>query len=220
MEKATAYYEKALEGNKDDVQTMGSLAQIYADEGETDRSVAMYDRAITAGTAEQKTTLRSKLGASLIQQKDYTRAADVFGALVEATPDNPAHRFNLGISLMQMKKHKDASPHLAKVIELRPDYTAAYQQLAMTYNETGRYNEAIATVRKGLDVALEGKKGGLYCQWGRALEKKTLYDEASEMFQRATSDAQWGGYAKKQIQRQSDLKIRVRIIRPRINSSR
>lgn len=209
-EKATGYYEKALEGKPDDVQTMGSLAQLYADSDRPDDSVAMYERAIASATPEQKTQLRSKLGASLIAAKNFEKAAAVYGALVEASPDNPAHRFNLAISLMQVNRHKEAEPHMEKVIELKPDYGAAYQQLAAIYNETGKFNQAISTVRKGLEVSDD--KAGLYCTWGRSLEKMELYDEATEMFQRAVNDPQWGGYAKKQIQRQQDLKKRAKMM--------
>lgn len=209
---AALYYENALQGNGSDVQTMGSLAKIYQDVGDTQKSVAMYERAIAAATdVPQKTLLQSKLGAALIQEKNYQKSAEVFGALVESAPDNAAYRFNLGISLMQMNKHKDAAPQMEKVIEIRPDYVQAYQQLAACYNETGRFDQAIATVKKGLPLTDE--KGGLYCMWGRSLEKMKLFDEAMDVFQRAVDDPQWGTYARKQIQRQIDLKKREELIR-------
>lgn len=209
-EKAIGYYEKALEGKPDDVQSMGSLAALYADAGRGDDSILMYERAIAAASDDQKIQLRSKLGSSLITDKKFDKAAEVYGALVEASPDNPAHRFNLAICLMQVKKHKEAAPHMEKVIELKPDYAAAYQQLGAIYNETGKYNQAVATVKKGL--AVTDDKAGLYCTWGRSLEKMELYDEAMEIFQRATGDPQWGGYARKQIQRQEDLKKRAKMM--------
>jgi len=208
---AAVYYEKALEGNANDIQTMGSLAKIYQDMGESVKSVAMYERAIAASSGEQKAKLQSKLGATLIQEKNYEKASVVFGDLVESTPDNAAYRFNLAISLMQMKKHKDAAPHMEKVIEIRPDYVQAYQQLASIYNEIGRYEAAVAVVQKGLP--LTDQKGGLYCMWGRSLEKQKLFDEAMDIFQRAVDDPQWGDYAKKQILRQIDLKKREELIR-------
>ncbi len=211
IQKALPFYEAALAAKPGDVQTLGSLAQMYADNGNTDKSVEMYQRAIEVAGAEQKATLRAKLGSSLIKQKQYDKAAEVYGALVEANGENPAHRFNLGISLMQMKQHGDAVPHLEKVIELRPDYGAAYQQLAMCYNNTNRFDSAIATVRKGLGAT--DQKGGLYCQWGKALEKKGLYEEAKDQFQRAVNDPQWGDYAKKQLQRQDDLIKRAQMIK-------
>jgi len=207
-EKAIAYYEKALEGRSDDVTTMGSLAKLYADIPDVEKSVAMYEQAIAASTDEaQKNQLRNKLGKSMINAKDWERAAVVYTALVESSPDSPANQFNLGISLGQSKKYADAVPHLEKVIELSPEYIPAYQQLAGAYNEIGRFDSAIATVQKALPLTDE--KAGLYCTWGRSLEKQQLYDEAIDMFSRAVDDPQWGGYAKKSIERQVNLKKRA-----------
>lgn len=209
--KAARYYEKALKGNANDVQTMGSLAKIYLDLTQNDKAVAMYERAIDAAADEQKAQLRSKLGAALISSKNYEKSAEVFNALVETNPENAAHRFNLGISLMQLKRHKEAAPHMEKVIELRPDYVQAYQQLAACYNETGKYSKAVSIIKQGLPMT--DQKAGLYCTWGRSLEKMQLFDEAIDIFQKAINDPQWGSYAKKQIKRQLDLKKRAEMIR-------
>jgi Tfp pilus assembly protein PilF len=212
-DEAIAYYEKALEGRADDITTMGSLAQLYADVGESEKSVAMYDSAIAATSdGAQKNQLRGKLGKSLIDAKAWDDAAVVYGALVESNPDNPANQFNLGISLTQGKRYADAIPHLEQVIALQPDYVPAYQQLAGAYNELGRYDAAVRTVQKALPLT-EDKKAGLYCTWGRSLEKQTLYDEAIDIFSKALNDPQWGGYAKKQIQRQQDLKKRAAMMK-------
>lgn len=208
-EKAIGYYEKALEGRSDDIATMGSLAKLYAEAGDSKKSVAMYNRAIEASKDEgQKKQLRSRLGRSLINDKQWDEAATVYTALVESNPDDPASRYNLGISLTQGNRPAEAVPHLEKVIELKPEYVDAYQQLAGAYNEMGRFDDAIRTVKKALPLT-EDKKAGLYCTWGRSLEKQELYDEAIDIFSKAVNDAQWGGYAKKQIKRQEDLKKRA-----------
>jgi tetratricopeptide (TPR) repeat protein len=189
------------------------LAKLYAEVGDMDKSVAMYNRAIETSTdAAQKKQLRGKLGKSLISGKQWDEAAVVYGALVETNPEDPASQFNLGISLTQGNRPAEAVPHLEKVIELRPDYVDAYQQLAGAYNEIGRYDDAIRTVQKALPLT-QDKKAGLYCTWGRSLEKQTLYDEAIDMFSKAVNDPQWGGYAKKQIQRQQDLKKRAAMLK-------
>jgi tetratricopeptide (TPR) repeat protein len=212
-EKAIAYYEKALEGRSDDIATMGSLAKLYAEVGDMDKSVEMYNRAIETSTdPAQKKQLRSKLGKSLLSAKKWDDAAAVYTALVESNPDDPASQFNLGISLTQGNRPAEAVPHLEKVIQLSPDYVDAYQQLAGAYNEIGRYDAAIRTVQKALPLT-QDKKAGLYCTWGRSLEKQELYDEAIDMFSKAVNDPQWGSYAQKQIKRQQDLKKRAAIMK-------
>jgi protein O-GlcNAc transferase len=210
--KAIGYYEKALEGRNDDVATMGSLAKLYADTGDLEKSRTIYLKAIDASKdPAQKNQLRSKLGKALIAEKNWVEASEVFSVLASENPENAAYQFNYGISLQQCKQDKEAIPHLEKVIQLRPDYIQAYQQLAAAYNEVGRYDDAIRTVKTALPQT--DQKGGLYCTWGRSLEKQQLYDEAIDMFQKAVNDPQWGGYAKKQIERQADLKKRAAMIK-------
>jgi tetratricopeptide (TPR) repeat protein len=214
MARAAAYYEKALEGKPDDVTTMGSLGALYADLGEQEKSIAIYEKGIENAEGDQQKQMASKLGKSLIDAKSWAKAATVYQGLVEQDPSSPAYQFNAGISLMQAEQHKAAIPYLEKTIELSPDYAQAYQYLAACYNESGQYSKAISTVQKGLKVVgPTDSKAGLYCTWGRSLEKQELYDEAIEMFQRAVNDPQYGGYAKKQIQRQEDLKKRRKMMK-------
>jgi tetratricopeptide (TPR) repeat protein len=210
--KAIGCYEKALEGRNDDIATMGSLAKLYAETGDMEKSIAMYEQAIeAAGEEAQKNKLRSKLGKALIGAKQWDKAAVVFTEMIESDPENAANQFNLGISLTQSKKYNEAIPHLVKVIEIRPDYIQAYQQLAGAYNEVGRFDDAIRTVQTALPKTEE--KGGLYCTWGRSLEKQQLHDEAIDMFRKAVNDPQWGDYAGKQITRQENLKKRAAMIK-------
>jgi tetratricopeptide (TPR) repeat protein len=210
-EKAREHYEKAVQLDPNDVSTMGSLAKIYQDVGETDRSLAMYERAATAATGEEAVKLKSQLGRLYIEKKDFEKSAKTFEDLVAAEPDKPAHRFNLGISYFQNKAYDRAAVQFEKATELKPDFGEAYQYLAMSYNETNQANKAIDAAKKGINVA--ENKGGLYCAWGKSLEKLKLYDEAIVQFEKATGDPQWGDYARKQIKRQSDLKKRAEAMR-------
>jgi tetratricopeptide (TPR) repeat protein len=134
----------------------------------------------------------------------------VFDELVKADPGKPANYFNLGISHFQNAAYDKAIPAFEKAVELKPDFGDAYQFLAMSYNQTNEPNKAIDAAKKGLEVA--ENKAGLYCAWGKSLEKLKLHDEAIAQFEKAIGDAQWGDYAKKQIQRQSDLKKRAEAI--------
>lgn len=203
-EKAVVFYEKAVIAKPDDIQSLGSLAKLYSALGKKEEAVASYEKAVAV--APDNVVLKSRLGTAYISAKRFDDAAKVFEQLVQASPENAAYRHNLGISYMQLKENKKAIAELEKAVELKPEDGAAYQQLATLYNEVGQYNRAIAMARKGL--AYVKSKAGLYCLWGKSLEKLKRYDEAIEKFKKAVSDPQWGGYAKKQIERQKKLKIR------------
>ncbi len=205
-DKALGYYEKALESNPQDTQTLGSVAGIYADLKRNDEAIAAYERAIAASSGEIKSRFRSQLGKILIGQQQFDKAAVVYDSLVVEKPDNAAYQYNLGVSLKQGKNYKDAAEHLEKAVQLKPDFALAYQELAGCYNELGRYTDAINMAKKGTEYT--DKKAGLYVQWGESLEKVGSYDEAIAMFSKATGDAQWGSYAKAKIARQENLKKR------------
>ena len=206
LDKAADFYEKAIESNPEDAQSLGSLAGIYAEQKDTPKAIDAFERAIKATTGDTRTRFRSQLGRILIGEQQFDKAAVVYDSLVTEKPDNASYQYNLGASLKALKNFKDATPHLEKAIELKPDFGLAYQELAGCYNELSRYGDAIDTARKGLDHT--DKKAGLYVAWGEALEKIGSYDEAISAFSRATGDPQWGAYAKAKVARQENLKKR------------
>jgi tetratricopeptide (TPR) repeat protein len=208
---AIKYYRNALRGKGDDIQTMGALAKLYTDLGRKQDAVAMYERAVSV--APDNVVLKRHLGAAYISAQNFTKAAEVFEDLVQANPDNAVDQINLGISYSQIKKPKEAIAAMEKAIELKPDAGVAYQYLANLYNDTKQYAKAIAAAKKGLEVS--PKKAALYCAWGKSLEKLKRFDEAIAKFKKAVDDPQWGGYAKKQIERQKKLKIREQKIKER-----
>jgi len=213
LEKAATHYEKALEGKPDDVATMGSLGRVYTEMGRVDDAMAVYEKAVAIAPDDQKKQLLNKLGKGMIDKQNWAKAAEAYGQLVKLEPDSPANQFNLGICLMQSNDPKGAIPAFEATLDLAPEYAQAYQYLAQCYNDVGRYQEAISMVKVGLGKADADKKAGLYCAWGQSLEKMTLYDEAIEKFELAVNDPQYGSYAKKQIQRQMDLKKREKAMK-------
>ncbi len=206
LDKAAEFYEKAIASNPEDAQSLGSLAGIYAEQKQNEKAIATFEKAIAATTGDTKNRFQSQLGKLLIGEQQFDKSAEVYMALVADKPDNASYQYNLGASLKATKKYKEATPYLEKAIELKPDFALAYQELAGCYNEQGRYGDAINMAKKGLEHT--DKKAGLYVAWGEALEKVGSYDEAISVFQRATGDPQWGGYAKAKITRQENLKKR------------
>lgn len=207
--KAIEYYEKALQGNESDIQTMGTLAKLYSDIGEEAKSLAMYEKVCAA--APDNETLRTRLGAAYITAQNFQEAARIFKELVALNSENPTYQLNLGISLSQLKQTTEAVAAIEKAIELKPDAGIAYQHLANLYNDNNQYAKAAEAAKKG--VELTENNAGLYCAWGKALEKMKQFDAAISKFKQAVDDPQYGSYARKQIDRQEQLKIREQKIK-------
>ena len=210
-ETALSYYEKAIKLKPDDASTMGSVARLYEEKGQKDDAIRMYKKAIAASTdVADANRYKSAIGKMYIKQEKFKESARIYEALVVAEPTKYSHHFNLGISYMKTKMPGDAIPEFAQAVELKPEFSDAYLYLAMSYNDVGKPSQAIETVQTGLKVS--EKRAGLYCAWGKSLEKLTRFDEAIDKFANAIDDRQWGNYAKKQIQRQEDLKKRAELI--------
>ncbi len=66
------------------------------------------------------------------QQKDYTRAAREYRALINATPVNPSPYLLLGNLLMEQQRYSQALPYYQKAIALEPS-ALAYRMLGSIY---------------------------------------------------------------------------------------
>lgn len=205
---ALKHYEKAIAAKPDDVKTTGSMAKIYMEKGDTERALELYEVAMANADEEAATKMRSQLGKLYLDNKDYAKAAELFGELAMAQPDKWNYHFNQALSLYQEKKYPESIPPFERTIELKPDMYQAYRPLADAYIRAGQFSKASTTAQAGLKVT--DKKGGLYCMWGKSLEKQGMYDDAIDKFQLALSDPQWGGYARDHIKRQEDLKKRAK----------
>ena len=208
LDLALKHYEKAIEVKPDDVKTTGSMAKIYKKKGDMTKALQLYE--VAMANADEKTAMKmkSELGRLYLDEKQFDKAAETFDALATAHPDKANYHFNAGLSYYQLKKYPKAIPGFEMAIQLQPDLYQAYQPLANAYIQAGQFGKASSTAQAGLKVS--EKKGGLYCMWGKSLEKQGLYDDAIDKFQLALSDPQWGGYAKDHIKRQEDLKKRAK----------
>jgi Tfp pilus assembly protein PilF len=62
-------------------------------------------------------------------------------------------RFSLGSEYLKLREIWVAIFHLKRALELDPNYSAAWKLLAMALAEGGILNEALATYRRGIEVA-------------------------------------------------------------------
>jgi adenylate cyclase len=71
---------------------------------------------------------------------------------VRLDPNNSSALLALGQSLNYSYKNEEALPVLRRAIRLSPYRPAIYQQFGIACRETGRYDEGIAAVKKGLQL--------------------------------------------------------------------
>jgi len=91
--------------------------------------------------------------------KVYTRKSDPDAALreyqeaVRINPKSADAQFNLGFVYFSQKRYDEARQQYEKVIELSPPYLAdVFYNLSACYEQMKRKSDAIATLRRGLQV--------------------------------------------------------------------
>lgn len=73
--------------------------------------------------------------------------------LVGTPRDGALLRFSLGSEYLKHADYGAAVTHLSAALEKDPGYSAAWKLLGSALAESGRDEEAIATFRKGIEVA-------------------------------------------------------------------
>jgi predicted Zn-dependent protease len=78
----------------------------------------------------------------------FDEAASLYGAVVEALPNEPGMRMNLGMALSMAGKLKEAVPQLQAALKLRPDLAPASLFLGAAYMELGQPAQAVPPLQK------------------------------------------------------------------------
>ena len=212
VDNAIRHYELALVSNPSDAMTMGSLANLYGKKGDEKNKAEYLTKAVEA--APDNYRFKTQLGSLYLKQKEYEKAIPLFEDLVENFPDMAAYHQNLGFALSQTGRKSEAAAELEKAIELKGDDPLIFAILSQIYNELGQTGKAIETSKAGLNLG-KGQGAFLHYQWGVALSKQKLFDEAILKFEKVISyrDPVWTEPARKQIDRQEKLKKREELIK-------
>ncbi len=86
-------------------------------------------------------------GDAAARVAQFKEVADLF-------PDDPVARFGLANAYLEAGLAGDAVREFEETLRLKPDYTAAYRGLGRALEKAGRIEEANATYRRGIEVAL------------------------------------------------------------------
>jgi predicted O-linked N-acetylglucosamine transferase (SPINDLY family) len=101
-----------------------------------------------------------KIHGSLLSAAGHQEEAlAALRAAARLSPDDPEAHLNLGTALARSRQFAQAQAHLSKALELAPTLPAAHYRLAMNAELQGRYPEALASLRRGRDVASRSSGG-------------------------------------------------------------
>lgn len=157
---------------------------IYAMSGRFE--LAEQDFQMAGQSESSKNAAFAALGLAYIQQGDVVHAANTIRERIRQDPDNAALQFLLAESLMRSGVHA-GEPEFAQVqaalqqsVRLNPRFVYSRIDLAKTYVQQGKLDEAIQQLKAALEI--DSAKVQIYAQLGIALRKQGKIDEASTMF--------------------------------------
>ena len=78
-----------------------------------------------------------------------------FKSIAAKYPNDEVARYGLGSLYLKGERHAEAEAEFLAAIAIKPNYTAAYRDLGRALEKQGKTEEAIATYRKGCEVAKE-----------------------------------------------------------------
>lgn len=76
-----------------------------------------------------------------------------FRKMAEADPENELGHFSLGRALLDAGRHQEAIGSFQRVIGINPQNSRAYHLMAVAQKEAGDKSAALATLRKGCEIA-------------------------------------------------------------------
>lgn len=175
-EKALEYLTKAEAVGDSTVESRLAKGLILGRQGKSEEAVAVFERAIASDSAN---------GAAYVEKArllDRTgRSDEAFATLkkaVEAAPTYGPAWFELGVSHYNRGEYLPAAAAYNKAIELDPGNAQAHANLASTYRQMERFQEAnaqyLAANQKGIT-----KDADLYSEWGYCLGKTNEWDKAT-----------------------------------------
>lgn len=137
--------EKAIQLSPAFSDALNMLGTIFHREGAFNRSIQLFERAITANTGYFEPQVN--LGGSLLAAGRFEEAERENLRALEMRPEDALANVQMGITLFYRKEHERAIPYLRKAAELDPFApTQAQLYLCDALALTGKKQEAVAAL--------------------------------------------------------------------------
>ena len=199
--EAVNAYQKSLELRPNDKETLRTFGALCRDNNLFVESTHIYEQLYSFDKNDAE-AIRS-LAWLYLKIESYPKAIEMYRKLLAMEPENMGERLNLAIAYEKNSQPDSAIVQYEKVLHAQPENSQLYCNIAFLYSDAKKPAQAIENAKKGLEQ--KPSDACLNCAWGRALEGLSDYQGAIEKFELAVNDAQWGDYAKKQIERQQKL---------------
>lgn len=157
QDSLVAYYEAWLEKHPEDVEGMVRLAQFLASTARMPEAREWMDKAITL--APSRGDLRKSYIRLLVDDQQFTEAAEQYRVLSETDPDNPDVLMDWGKlvlrdTTMPMEKRKEEAERIwQKIIANQPQDALTHAQVADALRHAEMKDQALKLYQKAVELA-------------------------------------------------------------------
>ena len=103
---------------------------------------------VSAAPPPEDLAARAQQGKEAMAAGRFDEAATLYGAIVQALPNEPGMRMNLGMALSMAGQLQEAIPHLQTALKLKPDLLPAALFLGAAYTELGQPAKAVEPLQR------------------------------------------------------------------------
>jgi tetratricopeptide (TPR) repeat protein len=149
--EAIKRYQQALRLKPDYASAENNLGSALADMGITQEAMVHFEAALRDQPVFA--AAENNLGNQLVNVGRRTEAVGHFQTALRERPFFPEAENNLAIALFTMGRPADAMRHFQAAINEKPDDPEYRYNLAVAYEQTHQHAAALASARKGLELA-------------------------------------------------------------------
>jgi tetratricopeptide (TPR) repeat protein/O-antigen ligase len=151
LDLATVAYQRALELRPNDVPLWNELAALYIARGDLDHGFAVIAHSIEIDALFPETyCLR---GDAHLRAQRYWEALEDYDRALAVDPKSQPGLLGRATALAHLGRVEEAVATTARARELSRDDLAGHRELAMLYERTGQFNDALAEANKALALA-------------------------------------------------------------------
>ncbi|HJX00387.1 MAG TPA: tetratricopeptide repeat protein [Terriglobales bacterium] len=176
--KAEGEFKAARQIQPDSEEAIINLAYLYNEEGDTKKAVEVLQ---SLPEAQRSGKLYAVLGYTFEQQKEFKRAITAYQHALDQDKDNLDALRGLANSLLGDNQVDAALAQYKLVADADPQDAQAYLRMSEIYRRQGKYNEAMATLKKAEALVQDS----LEVPYNEALidEAQGKFDEAIQILQ-------------------------------------
>jgi Flp pilus assembly protein TadD len=151
---AIANFRKSLELDPSSAQVQAVFGAVLVESGQSEEGLQHLRKAVEL--SPDFAPAHSYLGMGLSKLGRFEEATEQMQAAINLAPNSTEFEFNLGFIRKLAGDYAGAAAAFEKAVELTKSRNAlCLAQLAEAYDKLGRFAEAVTTVQRALDLAVQ-----------------------------------------------------------------